>query len=213
MEGFQVFSVGPLRVNSTVLHSGGEAFVFDPGGEAERIASFLRDRGLDLKGIFLTHGHVDHFAHAARLKRLFPDAFLAVHSADRFLLENELWPGFAAYLDAEVPPPVDLFLKEGDRFAVGSLTVEVLETPGHSPGSVVYSVPDLDLLIAGDLLFRGGVGRWDLPGGNLEELRRSLRRIFEEFDDRTRVVTGHYETTTLGRERRFNPHLRELGII
>jgi len=210
MEGYKVFHVGPLKVNSTILYSQGETFIFDPGADTDKLFHFLEEKGLTLKGIFLTHGHVDHFGQVKWLKELYPNAPVYMNSKDRFLLNEELWPGFAAYLGAELNPPVDVYISEGDTFKVGNLTVEVYETPGHTPGSVVYYIPRLDLLIAGDLLFKGGVGRWDLPGGNLEDLKNSLRKVFTQFPETTTVVTGHYELTTLGYERTHNPFLREI---
>ncbi len=210
MEGYKVFQVGPLKVNSTILYSKGEAFIFDPGAESERLVQFLKENNLSLKGIFLTHGHVDHFGQVKRLKEVYPNAKVCLNRKDLFLLSEELWPGFATYLGAELNPSVDLFISEGDKFKLGNLTVEIYETPGHTPGSVVYFVPQLELLIAGDLLFKGNVGRWDLPGGNFEDLKRSLKRVFKSFPETATVITGHYDLTTLGYEKRNNPILHEL---
>jgi len=212
-KGYKVFPVTPLKVNSTVLYSQGDAFIFDPGGDVEIISQFLEEKHLTPKGIFLTHGHIDHFGGVKKLKEtLGGNVPVYIHKRDEFLLSDELWPGFARYLGAELNPPIDRYLKEGDKFRLGSLSVEVFETPGHTPGSVVFYVPQLELLIAGDLLFRGGVGRWDLPGGDLEALKHSLKRVFETFPDTTRVITGHYELTTIGFERKNNPFLVDLGI-
>ncbi|HIP86486.1 MAG TPA: MBL fold metallo-hydrolase, partial [Aquifex sp.] len=111
----------------------------------------------------------------------------------------------AQYLNAQLNPPVDRFLKEGDSFKLGNLTLEVYETPGHTPGGVVYYIPQLKILIAGDLLFRGSVGRWNLPGGNKEELINSVRRVLSIFPEDTKVITGHGELTTIGFERKHNP--------
>ncbi len=211
MRGFKVFLVGALKVNSTLLYSKGKAFLFDPGAEEEKLIRFLEEKNLTLKGIFLTHGHIDHFGAVKRLKGLFPEVPVYINEKDKFLLSQELWPGFAKYLNADLNPPIDGYLSEGDSFKLGSLTIEVYETPGHTPGSVVYWVPQLEVLIAGDLLFRGGVGRWDLPGGDYNALISSLKKVFNLFPDTARVITGHYDPTTLGYERRHNPHLR--GIL
>jgi len=210
MKGYKVFSVGPLKVNSTILYSKGKAFLFDPGAEEEKLLQFLEKKGLKPAGTFLTHGHIDHFGAVKRLKNRFPDVPVYLNEKDRFLLSEELWPGFARYLNADLNPPVDKFVSEGDIFKVGNLSVEVFETPGHTPGSVVYWVPDLEILIAGDLLFKGGVGRWDLPGGDYGELVNSLRKVFKIFPDTAKVITGHYELTTLGFERKNNPFLAEI---
>jgi len=203
MEGYKVFQVGPLKVNSTILYSKGEAFIFDPGAESEKFIQFLEENNLTLKGIFLTHGHVDHFGQVIKLKETYPQAEVFINKRDLFLLNNELWPGFASYLGADLSPPIDRFVSEGDKFNLGNLTVEVYETPGHTPGSVVYYVPQLGLLISGDLLFKGGYGRWDLPGGNYEDLINSLKKVFELFPKTTKVVTGHYDLTTLGFNLKF----------
>ena len=210
MRSCQVFLVGPLKVNSTVLHSKGEAFIFDPGAEEENLVRFLEEKNLNLKGIFLTHGHIDHFGAVKRLKEFFPKVPVYINKKDKFLLSEELWPGFAKYLNADLNPPVDGYVSEGDTFELGDLTVEVYETPGHSPGSVVYWIPQMELLIAGDLLFKGGIGRWDLPGGDYQELLNSLRKVFRLFPDTTKVITGHYDLTTLGYERKYNPYLRDI---
>ena len=210
MRGCQVFPVGPLKVNSTILYSKGEAFLFDPGAEEEYLVRFLEKKNLNLKGIFLTHGHIDHFGAVKRLKGLFPEVPVYINEKDKFLLSHELWPGFAKYLNADLNPPIDGYISERDTFELGNLTVEVYETPGHSPGSVVYWIPQMELLIAGDLLFKGGIGRWDLPGGDYQELLNSLRKVFKLFPDTTKVITGHYDLTTLGYERKYNSYLRDI---
>jgi len=201
MTGFEVFSVGPLAVNSTILYSGNQAFIFDPGAEGERLINFLNERGLNPTAIFLTHGHVDHFGQVKFLKNRFPNLKVFINERDSFLLGNELWPGFAAYLGAELNPPIDGYIEEGNSFRLGDLTLQVYETPGHTPGSVVYFVLQLKLLIAGDLLFKGSVGRWDLPGGDFDTLAKSIKKVFNLFPEDTVVISGHYDLTTLGQER------------
>jgi glyoxylase-like metal-dependent hydrolase (beta-lactamase superfamily II) len=209
-EGFKVIPVGKLAVNSTILYSQGEAFIFDPGADSDKLVQFLEENNLSLKGIFLTHGHIDHFGHVKPLKEKFPDVPVYMNEKDNFLLKEELWPGFAQYLGAYLNPPIDSHLKEGDIFSLGNLSVEVYETPGHTPGSVVFYIPQLRLLIAGDLLFKGGIGRYDLPGGSWEDLKHSLKRVFSLFPETTTVITGHYDLTNLGYEKKNNPYLREI---
>ncbi|SHK14366.1 MBL fold metallo-hydrolase [Thermocrinis minervae] len=206
----KVLSVGPLSVNCSILldEERKEALVIDPGADASRIIEELKD--FKLVGILATHGHIDHVGVVKTLKER-TDAIFYMNEEDLFLLEDTLWPGFDRYIGAELPcPEPDISIREGDTIKFGSVEIRVLHTPGHTPGLCCFYIPQHSLLIAGDLLFRGGVGRWDLPGGDLQALKKSLRRVFEELPDDTLVVTGHYDKTTIGHERVFNPYLREL---
>ncbi len=206
----KVLSVGLLSVNCSLVvdEETGKAVVVDPGADANKIIEELE--GFDVVGIVATHGHIDHVGRVKTLKERFGVPFY-MHPLDTFLINDPIWKGFEKQIGADLPcPEPDVLIKEGDTISVGSLTLRVIHTPGHTPGLCCLYVEREKVLIAGDLLFRGGVGRWDLPGGDLQALRSSLRRVFEESEDDTLVITGHYELTTIGHERKFNPYLRDL---
>ncbi len=205
----KAFGVGPLSVNCSIVvdESTKRAVVVDPGGDSEKIIRELD--GLDLIGILATHGHIDHVGKVKLLKEKFNVPFY-MHEKDLYLINDPIWKGFDAYVGADLPcPEPDVFIDDGDIIQVGDLSLKVIYTPGHTPGMCCFYVEREKVLIAGDLLFREGVGRWDLPGGNLEDLKASLRRIFKELDDDVEVITGHYSFTTIGHERKFNPYVKE----
>lgn len=208
----KVLPVGLLSVNCSIVvdEESGEALVVDPGADPQRIIKELEP--FELVGIIATHGHIDHVGQVKTLKENFNAPFY-MHPADKFLLSNPLWPGFERQIGANFPcPDPDVELKDGMEIRLGKSKLKVIHTPGHTPGlCCLYSEED-KTLIAGDLLFKGGVGRWDLPGGSLEDLRRSLKRIFSELEDDVLVIAGHYEETTIGQERLFNPYLRSLFV-
>ena len=202
--------VGLLSVNCSVVvdEETNKALVVDPGAQAEKIEKYLD--GLELVGVVATHGHVDHVGVVRTIKGKFQVPFY-MNRRDVFLLNDPIWPGFEKQIGADLPcPEPDVFIEDGDTIQVGTLSLRVFHTPGHTPGLCCLYEERQKVLIAGDLLFKGGVGRWDLRGGDLNSLRVSLKRIFETFDDDVLVITGHYELTTIGQERRFNPYLREL---
>ncbi len=202
----KVIPVGPLAVNCSVLADDrtGKAVIIDPGADAERIIETAKE--FDVVGILNTHGHIDHVGQVRTVKEFFKVPFY-LHPADTYLIEDEIWEGFASYIKAVPCPPPDEHLKEGMELKVGELRLKVLHTPGHTPGLCCFYLEEEGVLIAGDLLFKGSVGRWDLPGGDLNALKRSIERIFTELPDETVVVCGHYDETTIGYERKFNPYL------
>ena len=182
----------------------GEAIVIDPGGEADAILDLLSRERWQATLIVATHAHPDHVADAARLRSELSVPF-CLHRGDAFLLDA--LPEFCNALG--IPrieaPPIDRALAEGDEIALGDRSLRVIETPGHSPGSVSLHVEDL--LFSGDALFEGSIGRTDLPGGSLPVLLRSIREKILTLPDATRVLSGHGEATTVGRERATNPFL------
>jgi glyoxylase-like metal-dependent hydrolase (beta-lactamase superfamily II) len=184
--------------------------VIDPGGDFDRIRDRLRTLRVTVDAILLTHGHVDHVGAAADLQRL-TSAPVRLHGADRFVYD--LVPLQAAMLGFSAPAPaeVDASLVDGATLLLGACEIRVLHTPGHSPGSVGFLLeqgPEIRLF-AGDTLFRGGVGRTDLWGGDEEALLRSIRSRLLTLPDHTVVVPGHGELTTIGQERRTNPLLAD----
>jgi len=205
----KVIPVGPIAVNCSVVvdEKSGEAIIIDPGAEAEKILETVKD--LKVVGIVATHGHIDHVGQVGKLKEIL-DAPFYMNPLDNFLTNDEIWDGFGTYIGAVPCPEPDVEIKEGDVIKVGDLEFKVLHTPGHTPGLCCLYEEKRRVLIAGDLLFKGSVGRWDLPGGNLEELKRSVKRVLTELPPDTLVICGHYDETTIGQERAFNPFAGEL---
>ncbi|MFZ3063035.1 MAG: MBL fold metallo-hydrolase [Actinomycetota bacterium] len=180
--------VGPLETNCYILaaRAGGEAVVIDPGEEGERILEALKEDGLKLKYIINTHGHFDHVGADAYLKE-------ATRAAICFHPD-----------DALVKP--DIVLTDGQFLEIKGISITIIETPGHSGGSVSLLIDGK--LFTGDLLFSGSVGRTDLPGGSFEALSDSLRKI-SSLPDETEIYPGHGPETTLGQEKRTNPYMQE----
>lgn len=184
---------------------GGEAVLVDPGEEWETFLTAVETAGARLTGIWLTHAHIDHILGVAEVHAA-TGAPVWLHPADRPLYDNlpqqALWFG----LRAGAPPAPDHALAHGDRLHVGEVVFEVRHTPGHSPGSVSLLGPGV--VLSGDVLFAGSIGRTDLPGGDYEALIASIHRELLPLPDTTRVLSGHGPETTIGAERRTNPFLR-----
>ncbi len=204
-----VETVGPFAENAYFLvePETGEAIAVDPGDEAPRLLATIRRQGLKIRRILATHGHLDHVGAVAAI-RAASGAPFHVHPSDLFLVESIREQAELFGLAPPAVPTVDGPLRHGDVFTLGprSVSIEVIETPGHSPGSVTLHVGG-DLLV-GDVLFEGSIGRTDLPGGDSDTLMASIRERLLVFPDETRVHPGHGPETTIGRERRSNPFLR-----
>ena len=197
----KVLQVGPIGTNCYLLEDekAHVAAVIDPGDEAGRILQVIEDDGVDVKYILLTHGHYDHTTAVPELHQALPQAEIYIHKADANGAGSRLFP-----LAGQIP---DLkFYDEGDTLALGDMTIQVLHTPGHSKGSVTLKVGDV--LFCGDTLFAGSCGRTDLAGGSYEEIMASLKKLGQLPGD-YHVCPGHDVTSTLERERRSNPFLRE----
>ena len=204
------FQVGPLACNCTILgdEESGRAIVIDPGDDAEQILDRITDHNLTLVAMIATHAHIDHVSAVADLQDR-SSATAAIHEKDLFLFEH---------LDAQadwlgVPHPsggrIDRFLSDGDTVTSGGISLDVLHTPGHTPGSVTFHMEsDRKVLFTGDTLFLRGVGRTDLWGGSMSDLMDSIRKRLLCFEDDALVIPGHGPSTTIGQERRENPFLR-----
>jgi hydroxyacylglutathione hydrolase len=205
----ETFPVGPLQCNCTILgdEQAGEAIVIDPGEEVGRIQQRLATLGLKLKQILITHGHIDHVGGALKLKRL-TGAPILMNEGD--LEQLEIMDKQAAWLGVETPEtaPPDEILGDGRVVGLETLPAQVIHTPGHTQGSVCLHFAPLNLLIAGDTLFAGSIGRTDLPGGDSEQIIDSIHSRLLKLGDETRVLPGHGPGTTIGTERRRNPFLR-----
>lgn len=193
------------------------AVCIDPGDDSTRIVAALERLGLELQAITLTHAHMDHVGGVAALKRARPEADIILHADDEPLYtalpEQPAWVGipraqWTAYgFDYEAPPKIDRYWQDGETYEVGSLKLEVLHCPGHTPGHVVLFERRERKVFVGDCLFAGSIGRTDLPGGSSEQLMDSLLRKIIPLGDDVTVYSGHGPSTTLGRERQTNPFL------
>lgn len=205
----ETFPVGPLRCNCTLLANleTREAIVVDPGDEVTDILARLAKRQLTLKQIIVTHAHIDHIGGAAQLKRA-TGAPVIFNQQDLPLVA--MLDAQAAWLGVAMPEKVTPDESAEEALAVGvpGLEAGVIHTPGHTPGSICLYFPKQELLLAGDTLFAGSVGRTDLPGGNSHDLLRSIHTRLMPLPEKTLVVPGHGEETTLGEERENNPFLQ-----
>lgn len=199
--------VGLLQENSYVLacEETKEAVIIDPGAEAERIYRVITFQKLTLKYVLNTHGHIDHVGGVAEIIAKTGVPF-GLHAADAYLLEGLERDPLQAYLQIAIPPKPDHWLQDGERIPVGKLELQVLHTPGHTPGSVCFLAGNT--LFSGDTLFAHSIGRSDLPGGNHAQLLASIRTKLLPLDDGVRVYAGHGNATTIGSERQFNPFLQ-----
>jgi hydroxyacylglutathione hydrolase len=205
----EITPVGPLQCNCTLLadEAAGEAIVIDPGDEITRIHKRITTLGLKLKQILITHAHIDHVGGALKLKRL-TGAPILLNENDlpllRMMDEQAAWLGIAS---PEVTPP-DQTLTEGQQVGIAAYPATVIHTPGHTQGSVCLHFVSLKMVISGDTLFAGSIGRTDLPGGDYEQIIHSIQSRLLTMPDETRVVPGHGPPTAIGTERMSNPFLR-----
>lgn len=203
----ETFPVGPLQCNCTLIGDpiSKKAIVVDPGGNHEQIIARLEAHGLKLVSIIHTHAHLDHFLASGELKKA-TGATLHLHKEDQFLWDNlEMQCRMFGVPYKPVPAP-DQWLADDEELACGCGVA--LHTPGHTPGSMSFWFPEARLLIAGDTLFRRGIGRTDLWGGDYATIERSIRQRLYSLDEEATVVTGHGPDTRLGDEMRENPFVR-----
>ncbi len=195
----KLMQVGPIGTNCYILEDGGKIAVIDPGDEAGRILEVLEEMEGTVEYILLTHGHYDHTTAVPELHKALPEAKIYIHQADANGAGNHLFPLAGQVEDLH-------YYGEGDTLPLGALTVEVLHTPGHSPGSVTLKVGDA--LFTGDTLFAGDCGRTDLRGGSWEEILASLGRL-GRLEGNFHVLPGHMDTSDLDTERKINPYLKQ----
>jgi hydroxyacylglutathione hydrolase len=205
----EILPVGLLSCNCSVLgdETSREAIVIDPGDDISNIVDILERHGLRVKMIVITHGHIDHIGGASKLRKL-TGAPVYMHEDDAVLAEH--LDIQASWLGMETPenPGIDTKAQEGDVLRVGVIEAHVLHTPGHTPGSVSLFLPNEKKLIAGDTLFRGSVGRTDLPGGNSRLITESIKSKLYALPDNTVVIPGHGQETSIGAEKKSNPFVR-----
>ena len=207
----EILPVGPLQCNCSIFgdETTREAIVVDPGDEIGRIQQILDGHGLRVTAIAVTHAHIDHIGGAAKLHRL-TGAPVYMSESDLPIAAQLEWQ--ASWIGVPTPeqPALDVPIKEGDVIRLGERSFQVLDTPGHTPGSISLLLAAENKLLAGDTLFRDSIGRTDLPGGDGRQILVSIRDKLLPLDDSVIVVPGHGELTTIGREREMNYFLRGL---
>jgi glyoxylase-like metal-dependent hydrolase (beta-lactamase superfamily II) len=205
----KTFSVPPLGCNCSIIGDPvtKQAIVVDPGGASEQILREVQQLGLTVTHILHTHAHFDHFMASGNMKNA-TGAILCLHQDDRKLWEN-LEMQCQMFGVAYVPVPIpDYWLKDEEKLLVGQVSAVALHTPGHTPGSMSFHFPGDNLVLAGDTLFRGSIGRTDLWGGDFETIERSIRERLYTLEDATIVVTGHGPETAIGVEKETNQFVR-----
>lgn len=181
------------------------AIVIDPGKYTAEIAQFLKANADKTRLILITHAHYDHIGGAAQLRKE-TGVKIAIGKNEEFALSDSSYNLSGRYTPAIMPFNADYTIEDEEEFTVGDLTVKAYETPGHTIGGMCYFIDNS--LFSGDILFYETIGRIDLPGGNMADMKESLDRIMWLFDDDTKVYSGHGEVTTIGHERKYNPYLR-----
>jgi len=198
----------PFEENTYVLWlpTRTDALVIDPGLEPNLILEFLDERQLSVAAILNTHGHADHIGGNEALKGRFPDAPLIIGVNDGALLTDANLNLSAPFGMPIISPPADRTVSEGDILELAGFTLEVFEIPGHSPGHVVFLIRGTpSIVLGGDVLFRGSIGRTDFPGGSFARLEAGIRTKLYTLPDETVVYPGHGPVTTVGQEKRTNP--------
>jgi hydroxyacylglutathione hydrolase len=208
----RMFTVGQIAENCFMFRRDGSerALIVDPGDEPERILDAAGELGVTVEGILLTHTHFDHIGAVAPIAKATGAPVWCPEVETPVLADINAfvpWPGFGPYESYEA----DHTLRGGEQLELAGFEIDVIFTPGHSPGHVTYSVRDEPAIFSGDVLFQGSVGRTDLPGGDWGMLLDSIRNLVESHPPETKVYPGHMGITTLGAERSTNPFLAELA--
>ncbi len=218
----QTFVQTAFQQNTRVVSCSntGAAICIDPGEPSPDVAGYIRDEGLDLKSIVLTHGHLDHVGGTASIKREFPDAEVLLHAEENDLYtslpQQPLMMGIQPHqlaalgMDYEDPPAATRFVEHGEVLQVGDLKFEIRHCPGHTLGHIVLAEHDQKTVFTGDCLFNGTIGRTDLPGGSYDRLISSIGEQVMSLSDEFVVMCGHGPDTTVGSERTNNPFLTGL---
>lgn len=203
--------LGLYETNSYIIRHNqqtDEAIVIDTGLDTSSLTDYLQSNNFKPAVLILTHGHADHIAGAASIKNNFKDVKLCIHKQDVPMLGNAQANLSVISGGAIVAPKADLVIEDGDTIEQAGLKLEVIHTPGHTPGCICLYAKEHNILFSGDTLFAGGVGRTDFPGGNEDNLLNSIRNKLLILPDDTIVYPGHGPQTTIGQERRYNPFLR-----
>jgi glyoxylase-like metal-dependent hydrolase (beta-lactamase superfamily II) len=211
----ETFPVGPLQCNCTIIgdERTGEAIVVDGGDGVEGVVRYLATKNLRAKFLIHTHAHIDHIGDLGALRARTGNARALLHPADLPLYQTLAMQ--AQWIGLYNAPPVvklDGDLQDGDILSVGSIRLETLHTPGHTPGSVCFAVHTTEnvTILTGDTLFAGSIGRWDLGGTSMEDIVASIHHKLMDYNDATPITPGHGPSSTIGIERSSNPYLQLL---
>jgi glyoxylase-like metal-dependent hydrolase (beta-lactamase superfamily II) len=208
----RMFTVGQIAENTYIFRRDGSdrGLIVDPGDEADKLLAAIDALGIQLDGVLLTHTHFDHVGAVAPVARA-TGAEVWVPKIEAFVLADIMkfvpWSGFGPYESYEAEHE----LEGGERLELAGFEIDVLSTPGHSPGHVTFSILDEGAVFSGDVLFQGSIGRTDLPGGDFDTLMESIRSLIDTLPGETTVYPGHMGITTLAAERATNPFLAELA--
>ena len=208
----RMFTVGEVAENTYLFRRDGSdrALIVDPGDAAEKLLTAIDALGVALEGILLTHTHFDHVGAVAPVARA-TGAEVWVPRSEAFVLADIMkfvpWPGFGPFESYDAEHELD----GGERLELAGFEIDVIPTPGHSPGHVTFSIPEEQVVFSGDVVFQGSIGRTDLPGGDFETLMESIRTLVDTLPPETTIYPGHMGITTLGAERVTNPFLAELA--
>ena len=205
----ETIPVGPLQCNCTILGDlvSRKAIVVDPGGDSEILLERLVELNLQVERIIHTHAHLDHFLASGKMKEA-TGAKMALHREDLFLWDMLEDQCRMFGIPFEPPPPPDQWLENEEEIDLNDLQGKALHTPGHTPGSMCFLFESQKLLIAGDTLFQGSIGRTDLWGGDFKKIEKSIQEKLYTLDEETSVITGHGESTSIGHEMRANSIVR-----
>ena len=205
----EIIPVGPLQCNCTILGDlvSRKAIVVDPGGDAEILLERLVELDLQVERIIHTHAHLDHFLASGKMKEA-TGAKLALHREDLFLWDMLEDQCRMFGIPFEPSPPPDQWLENEEEINLNDIQGKALHTPGHTPGSMCFLFESQKLLIAGDTLFQGSIGRTDLWGGDFKKIEKSIQEKLYTLDEETSVITGHGESTSIGHEMRANSFVR-----
>ena len=210
---FEQIAVGPFQCNCSIIgcEKTKEAIIIDPGDEAETIIALVQKHGLKPKYLLHTHAHLDHVG-ATKLVKDQCRGEICLHRDDQFLYDNVAMQASLFFLPTPPTTKVDQYVEEGDALQFGKYKIEILHTPGHTPGSVTFYLvaENKPLLFTGDTLFLGSIGRTDLWGGDYATILKSIKTKLFDFDAQTKVYPGHGPATTLGQEKNSNPFLINL---
>jgi len=202
-----VIPVTPFQQNCTLLccEATGRAAVIDPGGDVDRIIDAAKDADVEIEKILVTHAHIDHVGGVADLASRLQLPIEGPHRADQFWIDALAEQAEMFGFPAPAPFEPGRWLDQGDKVNFGNIVLEVHHCPGHTPGHIIFFQPESRLALVGDVLFRGSIGRTDLPGGNYQTLIGSIRNRLWPMGDDVQFVPGHGPGSTFGQERQTNP--------